>query len=93
MFDSYGIKQIYLVEPEKIDWGLDSAGGPYKTYTTCSGIGVSGYCAGQMNHENAFRFAQYNDMEIITQDRHIKILEENYSDEPWPEELDINLDE
>jgi len=87
MFDSYGNKQIYLVEPEKIDYTIPHIGyeDHFRTYYVCSASGVKGFTVGQMNRENAERFAKYNNLKLIIKAEQYRILEETPS-MPWPEE-------
>ena len=78
--DCYNTPQTYLVQPDKVDYEIPHSTpiktineGRFKTYRTCSEQGVCGLTVGQMNREQAERFAKYNSLKLITEEEQEKL--------------------
>ena len=83
MFDCYGNEQIYLVKPTRIDYAIPNYGQiariwleqVFRTYYTCDITGIRGNLSMQFDHEQAERFAKYNQLRLITDYQQEKLLD------------------
>ena len=74
MFDEYGNKQVYLVQPTWIDYAVPNHGQidkiwleeVFRTYYTCNTKGCNGGLRIQLNREQAECFANNNQLTLIT---------------------------
>jgi hypothetical protein len=82
VFSSHGIKQVYLIRPNKVDYSLDNHGQvsklwlkqTFKTYRTCCAKGFEGGIRIQLDFEQAIKFAELNSLKIINEENQEKLL-------------------
>lgn len=87
MYDNYGTKQVYLVQPTELAYEIPKANpldtineGRFRNYRTCDAKGVYGDGRMLMNRVQAERFAKHNGLSLIDDDTQDMILRNAYPD-------------